>query len=299
MSSLRYFVVRALKNVKGDLFPNLASIGIIAISMLLFAAFSLIAFNLASVLKTWEDRIEVIAYLKKKIAAPQAKILVRDTLLLQGVEAVKYISSSEAMDFMETKMGSQKSLLEGIDSSVLPPSLEIKLKKDYRNATRIKEVVAQLKQFPEIEEIQYGKEWVETFSMFVHIVRVTQWILGGLLLAAMTFIIANTLQGTIDSRQEEIKIMNWVGASPSFIQVPFYVEGLIQGLLGTAVAMVMLFFLYKLFFVYITPSVKEWLLGVPLFFFPPRMILWFLSGGMVLGFFGSFVASLRILKHIG
>ena len=54
---LRYFIVRTLHNMKGNLFPNLTTIGIMAVSMLIFSIFSLIAFNLTSFLKIWEDKI--------------------------------------------------------------------------------------------------------------------------------------------------------------------------------------------------------------------------------------------------
>ena len=155
--------------------------------------------------------------------------LLKKTRLLEGVEVVRYVSPYDAMAFMETKLGRQKNLLEGIQPAVLPPSFEIQLKKEYRNSTKIKEVVSHLKKIPQFEEIQYGQEWVETFSVLVHILRLTQWILGGLLLIAIIFITSNTLQLTISSRREEIEIMHWVGASPAFIRVPFYVEGLIQG----------------------------------------------------------------------
>ena len=299
MFFLRYFFLRALNNMKGNLFPNLTTIGIITLSMLIFSTFSLIAFNLSSFLKIWEDKIEIVTYLKKNTSSSDVDDLLRSTRLLQGVESVKYVSSSDAFAFMETKLGNQKNLLEGIQPTVLPASFEIQLKKEFRNSTRIKEVVSQLKQFPQMEEIQYGQEWVETFSVIVHILRVTQWILGGLLLAAMTFIIANTLQLTIASRREEIEIMHLVGASPAFIQVPFYVEGIIQGLLGAGLAVLSLFFLYKIFFLQIDPSVEEWTVGIPILFLPPKTIASFLSGGMVLGFFGSFVASMRILKYSG
>ncbi len=299
MFFLRYFLLRAFKNMRGNLFPNLTTIGIITLSMLIFSTFSLIAFNLSSFLKIWEDKIEIVTYLKKNTSSSDVDDLLRSTRLLQGVESVKYVSSSDAFAFMETKLGNQKNLLEGIQPTVLPASFEIQLKKEFRNSTRIKEVVSQLKQFPQMEEIQYGQEWVETFSVIVHILRVTQWILGGLLLAAMTFIIANTLQLTIASRREEIEIMHLVGASPAFIQVPFYVEGIIQGLLGAGLAVLSLFFLYKIFFLQIDPSVEAWTVGLPILFLPPKTIASFLSGGMVLGFFGSFVASMRILKYSG
>ena len=267
--------------------------------MLIFSTLSLIAFNLSSLLKMWENQIEIVTYLKKNLSLAEVDGLLRNTRLLQGVESVRYVSSMDAFAFMEMKLGSQKNLLEGIQPSVLPASFEIRLKKEFRNSTRIKEVVAQLSQLPQIEEIQYGREWVETFSVIVHIVSVTQWILGGLLLAAMTFIIANTLQLAIASRREEIEIMHLVGASPAFIQIPFYVEGIIQGLLGAALAMLSLFLLYKIFFLQIAPWVREWRVEIPIFFLPPRTIVSFLSGGMVLGFFGSFIASMRILKYSG
>jgi cell division transport system permease protein len=281
----------------GNLLPNLITIGIIAISMLIFSTFTLLAFNLTNFLKIWEDKIEVIAYLKRGTPSSEVEPLLNKTRLLEGVEVVRYVSPYDAMIFMEKKLGRQKNLLEGIQPAVLPPSFEIQLKKDYRNSTKIKEVVTHLKKIPQFEEIEYGQEWVETFSVLVHILRLTQWILGGLLLVAIVFITSNTLQLTISSRREEIEVMHWVGASPGFIRVPFYVEGLIQGLLGGGLAILFLFLLHQGLFLYIPPSMQAWLAKIPVLFLPPKTIVWILLGGMVLGFFGSIVASMRVLKY--
>jgi len=281
----------------GNLFPNLITIGIIAISMLIFSTFTLLAFNLTNFLKIWEDKIEVIAYLKRGTPTSEVEPLLKKTRLLEGVEVVRYVSPYDAMAFMETKLGRQKNLLEGIQPAVLPPSFEIQMKKEYRNSTKMKEVVTQLKKIPQFEEIQYGQEWVETFSVLVHILRLTQWILGGLLLIAIVFITSNTLQLTIASRREEIEVMHWVGASPGFIRVPFYLEGLIQGLLGGGLAILFLFLLHQGLFLNIPPSMQTWLAKIPVLFLPPDTIAWILLGGMVLGFFGSIVASMRVLKY--
>jgi cell division transport system permease protein len=257
----------------------------------------LLAYNLTNFLKIWEDKIEVIAYLKRGTPSGEVEPLLDKTRLLEGVEVVRYVSPYDAMTFMEKKLGRQKNLLEGIQPAVLPPSLEIQLKKEYRNSTKIKEVVTHLKKIPQFEEIEYGQEWVETFSVLVHILRLTQWILGGLLLVAIVFITSNTLQLTISSRREEIEVMHWVGASPGFIRVPFYVEGLIQGLLGGGLAILFLFLLHQGLFLYIPPSMQAWLAKIPVLFLPPKTIVWILLGGMVLGFFGSIVASMRVLKY--
>ena len=293
---LRYMLVRPIQNMRRNLFPNVTTIGVITISVLIFSTFSLIAYNLASFLKIWEDKIEVIAYLKRKTPASEIESVFDQTRQMGGVESVKYVSPPDAMAFMESKLGRQKNLLEGIQATILPPSLELQLKKEYRNALKIGEVVSQLKQIPQIEEIQYGQEWVEMFSSLVHILRLTQWVLGGLLLVAMLFIISNTLQLTIASRREEIEIMHWVGASPSFIQVPFYIEGMIQGLLGAGLALLFLFLLQRIILLYIPLSIKDWMMRIPIFFLPLNSLIGIGLGGMVLGFLGSFMAAVRFLK---
>ena len=294
---LQYVMRRTFQNMMGNLFPNLITIGIIAISMLIFSTFTLLAYNLTNFLKIWEDKIEVIAYLKRGTPSGEVEPLLDKTRLLEGVEVVRYVSPYDAMAFMETKLGRQKNLLQGIQPAVLPPSFEIQLKKEYRNSTKIKEVVTHLKKIPQFEEIQYCQEWVETFSVLVHILRLTQWILGGLLLIAVVFITSNTLQLTISSRGEEIEVMQWVGASPAFIRVPFYLEGLIQGLLGGGLAILFLFLLHQGLFLNIPPSMQTWLAKIPVLFLPLETIIWILLGGMVLGFFGSSVASMRVLKY--
>jgi cell division transport system permease protein len=296
-SFLRYVVRRAFQNMMGNLFPNLITISIIVISILIFSTFTLLAFNLTNLLRTWEDKIEVIAYLKRGIAPSEVEPLLKRTRLLEGVENVRYISPYDAMTFMETRLGRQKNLLEGIRPAILPASFQIRLKKDYRNSTKIRELVADLKKVPQFEDIQYGQEWVETFSMLVHILRLTQWILGGLLLIAIVFITSNTLQLTVFSRREEIEVMHWVGAGPGFIRVPFYAEGLIQGLLGAGLAILFLFLLHQGLFLYLSPSMQAWLAKIPVLFLPLETIVWILLGGMVLGFFGSFVASMRVLRY--
>jgi cell division transport system permease protein len=296
---LRYVMRRALHNMQGNLFPNLTTIGVIGFSLLLFSVFSLMAFNLTAFLKVWEDRIEIHAYLKGGTSLPQVEALLKNVRSLEGVDRVNYISPFDAMAFMEKRLGSQKNLLEGIKPSILPSSLEIQVEKEYRQSARIKDLVSRLRQFPSIEEIQYGQEWVETFSTILHILRPTQWILGGLLLVATIFIVSITLQLTLSSRKEEIEIMQMVGAGPAFIQFPFYVEGMLQGLIGGGLAMLFLYLLHQFFFLNIPLPIQAWLASIPILFLPWQTILWMILGAVFLGFFGSFLASVRFLKVRG
>jgi ABC-type antimicrobial peptide transport system permease subunit len=74
-------------------------------------------------------------------------------------------------------------------------------------------------------------------------------------------------------------------------------EGLLQGLLGGGLAIFFLFLLHQGLFLYIPPSMQAWMAKLPVIFLPPETIAWILLGGTVLGFFGSFVASMRVLKY--
>ena len=90
--------------------------------------------------------------------------------------------------------------------------------------------------------------------------------------------------------------MQLVGASPSFIQVPFYIEGMIQGLLGAGLALLFLFLLQRIVLLYLPLSMKDWLLKIPILFLPLKTLTGILLGGMVLGFLGSFMAAVRFLN---
>ncbi len=92
MFFLQYVVRRTYQNMRGNLFPNLITISIIVISMLIFSTFTLLAFNLTNLLRTWEDKIEVIAYLKRGILPSEVEPLLKRTRLVEGVEDIRYIS---------------------------------------------------------------------------------------------------------------------------------------------------------------------------------------------------------------
>lgn len=292
----RYALLRAFRNMKGNLFPNLTAIGIITISLLLASIFSLIALNFSYFLKRWEEKIGLIVYLKRETPVNEVEEILAKIRELQGVESVKYISPFDAMAFLEDRLGEQKSVLDGIRPKILPPSIEIDLMREYRTSPQIKKLISKIKTIPNIEEVQYGHEWVETFSGLNHLMRLTQWILGGLLLAAIIFIISNTLQLTISSRREEIEVMKMMGASPAFIQIPFYIEGLVQGLLGAGLAIFLLYLLYEILLRTLTPLLKGWMSPIPILFFSGETIVTILAGGMVLGLLGSFIASMRFLR---
>jgi cell division transport system permease protein len=97
-------------------------------------------------------------------------------------------------------------------------------------------VANRLRAIPEIEDLQYGEEWVDRFSAVVQLARWGAGVIGGTLGVAVILIILNTIRLTLYARREEIEIMKLVGASNWFVKVPFLLEGMLQGVLGSSLA---------------------------------------------------------------
>lgn len=297
-SFLNYIFKKTIKNMEENLLPNVTTISIIGISLFIFLTFSLVAFNLSSLMNLWEKKFEIVAYLKKETPLNEIEMILKKIRTLSGVETVNYVSPFEAMEFMESRLGHQKGLLEGIKPNIFPASMEIRLEKDYWGRMKLKDVIEELKNIPQIEEIQYGKEWTETFSMVVYLVRLTQLVIGAVLIISIIFIVSNTLQLAISSRKDEIETMYILGASPAFIRIPFYMEGAIQGFLGAVMAEILLFIMYKIILITIEPVRMGWMKEIKIVFFPMERIFWFILGGILIGLIGSLISSIKFLKYI-
>ena len=148
---------------------------------------------------------------------------------------------------LEQKMPERKELLRGLPRNPLPASLEIRLRGEYQNSEGVQSLVKKLRGTPAIEELQYGSDWLDRFSAFMALLKVLGWSLGGLLLAATIFVISNTIRLNIFARRDEIEIMRSVGATGLVHPRPFYLEGILQGVLGAAFALAMLFAFFQLF----------------------------------------------------
>jgi cell division transport system permease protein len=123
-----------------------------------------------------------------------------------------------------------------------------------------------------------------------------QWILGGILFLAISFIISNTIRLTIYSRREEIEIMRLVGSTNGHIKVPFLIEGFFQGISGAALAVGLLFLLYQSFLLRSGPLVKAYFGPIVFSFLPWATIGGVITAGISLGVFGSSLSLARFLK---
>jgi len=187
-------------------------------------------------------------------------------------------------------------MLKGLPRNPLPASLEIRLKPEYRNSFGVSGLVEKLRGAKEIADLQYGSEWVERFSAFMVLFQVLGLGLGGLLLLTAIFVISNTIRLNIFARREEIEIMRLVGATGIFIRAPFYIEGILQGLLGACLALAILLVFFQLFLTKVYEPLTYLLGNFPLQFLTSRQAAELALGGLALGLLGTQVSVGRYLR---
>jgi cell division transport system permease protein len=292
-----FFVFRALRNMRQSPMLCGAAVGTVAVALTILAFFAIVVLNVQKLTRHWSEDVQVVAFID---TAPEERLLrqwIADIRGLPEVEKVEFVSSIEALKRFKKRLADDADLLEGVDLDILPASLEITLNEDSRNRVAVSTLVSRLRQNTGLSDLRYGQEWLERFEAFVSLLQLAGAILGGFLLFAALFIVANTIKLTLYARRDELEIMALVGATPMFIKSPFLLEGALQGALGGGLAVAGAYALFQLF---LRQGLDSLLLasGVErVTFLPMSWQLLLIAAGVLLGLTGSLL-SLRKLVRI-
>lgn len=296
LDTLRYFILRALRNMRQWPFLCAAAILTMAVALTTVATFFLIVVNIEQLAQHWTREIELVVYLEQPPAQDLLPQLMEQLRHYPEVESVSYISQAQAMKNFRRQLGENGSLLDGVDPELLPASFELGLKAEFRHAAGIRALSERLEGLLEIDDLRYGQEWLDRFNHFVGMLRFIGMVLGGFLLLAALFIVSNTIRLTLYARRDELEIMALVGATMKFIKLPFLLEGAIQGLLGGIMA---LFFLVLSGNLILARGLNSfWLVPAEfqLLFLSFGQQLALIGAGIVLGFLGSLTSLRRFVR---
>jgi len=265
------------------------SIVTIGVTLVLVGAFALLLQNMQGLLDQFGDELRLTAYLESGISDEVTRDLEERVRGISGVAAVQSISPQAALERFRESVGSGSMLLEGMDANPLPASLEISLSPEHRSADSFQAIIQAIEHLPGVADLSSGREWVEGYLRAVALIRGVGLGLGTILALATLLIVANTIRLGIFSRRDELEILSLVGATRAFVQTPFLLEGALQGAVGGAIALALLFVLFSL----VLPGFEfglELLVGTAPSFFSFGESLWMVAGGAALGLFGSAAA---------
>ena len=261
----------------------------VSISLFLLGVFTAITMNFSQVADKMRQRVEVEAFLKDISPAVARESVAPRMKKIRGVEGVTYISKEEALDIF--KKDSDTNPFEILDSNPLPASFRIKIREGYNNSDSIKVITEKIRAIHEVDNIVYRKQLLEVIENRAYAFQIASLIIGIILAASSIILVANTIQLAVYAKREIIRTMKLVGATPTFIRLPFLIEGVVHGLVGGFLAALFLVVVIELF---LKPIAEDVLLTIHVGFFEYLILICI---GSLLGLLGSAVAIRRFLKE--
>src|SRR5438445_2404016 len=288
LRALVYFFEEAVTSLWRSRLINALSVGTIAVSLFVLGAFLTVASNLSQVITRWTQKVQVTFYLSDRLE-PRIRQSLQDRLKDDpAVESVSSVGRDEALERFRRLFRDLQTLPDDLGENPFPASLEVTLRSDHQSPDEVRRLARAFDKAPGVEEVQYDLLWIQRLSTAVRLVRGVGAFLGGILVLAGVFTISNVIRLTVYARQDELDIMRLVGATRAYVTGPFVVEGMIQGALGGAISVAML---WVAFHVLARDAVSASdLLGHTVVFLSPALCLIAVLGGMLVGVVGSLVS---------
>ena len=277
------------RGLRASAMTSVAAIVTIAVTLMLVGSFVLLVGNMRGMLERFGVDLQVTAYLESTLSMDAARDIASKAATVEGVHRVELITPEEALERFKQTAGGE-ALMEGLDSNPLPASLEISMLADQRTAYGVQVVEQALEGLPGIAEIAKGQEWVEGYTRAAALVQFVALGLGAVLAVSALMIVANTIRLALYSREDELDILSLVGASRTFIRVPFLLEGTIQGLAGGLLAVMLLYAAFEVFSPQIQFGLSFFLGSAKPRFFEWSEVIALILSGAALGMLGSAAA---------
>lgn len=233
------------RNLRQTWMSQIMTLLTVSLSVLIFSLFYLIYTNMLTVGQQLGDDLRLIVYLEEQPVAEMQEQLRRKITAFDEVEEIRFISPEEAFDIFTEQLGKDSDVLADMPRDFLPPSIEVTPLKTLRSLNQIKLFSDYLAKLPGTLKVQYGQDWLERFFSFTRLLSIVVLLSGSLLILTTVFMVAYTIRLTIFGRHDELELLKLVGATNAYIRTPFLLEGLFQGLFGSATGLAMLFLLFR------------------------------------------------------
>jgi cell division transport system permease protein len=271
---------------------SVLSVTTIAFSLFTVGLFGLVAVNLREALRGLEERVEIVAFTLRGTPSETIAIATQDIAAFPEVRDVSYVSEEEALQRARAELVEFRDAYRDLQVNPLPASIEVRLKDGFRDAATVERVAQRLRGFGFIDDVRYGREWVQKLDHLRNITGLVGLVIGLAFAAVAVVIIGVTIRLTILQRAREISIMRLVGATNWFIRGPFLLEGALKGLLGGLLSLILCYAGYLLF-----RDKSGGTLSGLVFFRPEHMVV-IIIFGVLLGLGGSLVSVGRHLRHV-
>ena len=284
----------AFKSVFRNFSLSLASVSSTAITLIIVSIAILFTYNVNSITRHIEDVLTVIVFVDKDAKEEDVESL-KERLVYNDNIINDSIVYNSADDLKEQLSANEdlKNVLDTLDTNPLQSTYVFKVK----DVKKISDTAEEVKTYDKVAQVKYGESLANKLVSMLEVIRNACVVTVIALIFVTWFLIANTIKITIFSRRQEISIMRLVGTSNTVIKLPFLVEGLIIGIIGSIIPILLTIFGYMFLYDFVGGNLFSELivLVTPSTVVYTTSLVLLIVGGLV-GMLGSLNAVRRFLK---
>ncbi len=234
----------SFKSIGRNFSLSFASIMCTTITLILVSVAIICAANIENATKLIEDELSIVIYLDSGLSEEKINNIKMDINSQSNVSECIFKSKDEWKLEMKDFSTTYGTILDYLDNNPLLDSFQVKV----YDIEDIHKTAEYIKSIEGVKEVKYGEGMVETVVSTFDVVEKIVIVVVVALILVTAFLISNTIKLTIINRRNEIEIMRLVGASNTFIKLPFVIEGFIIGIIGSIIPICITIYGYVILF---------------------------------------------------
>lgn len=295
-SRIAYTFKQAFSQMGRNKGMNFTSVLAITAMMMILGIFFVAFLNVDLFAKSIEQDYNVVEIFLNNGTDDATKDAIKAKInTIEGIEKIEYRSKEEALKIMKNRWGESGYLLDNLERNSLPDSFLVFVKSQdigdavSKNATGLKGV----------ESVKYYQDTVRKLAKITRFIQISAVVVMAFLIIVSIIIVANTIKLTVFNRAKEIEIMKYIGATDWFVRGPFLLEGIIFGIISSAIATGLMYLVYSRVVSLVGDDIMR-ILSVPVIpatYMIPNLAIIFAALGIGIGTCGSIISIRRFLDR--
>ncbi len=277
---INFLFSESIKGLFRAKLPAFISSITIAITLVIFSI-SIYAYeNLVGFSHKFKSQFSIEVFFEKEMSIADARDLFNYIILIEGIEQGEFIDKKRASAIFRKHFNYDIKAIIG--ENPLPMGGNFDISKGYRSIDSMTRIVDAINKFQGVDEVLYQYGVVSKIDRIIQNSIGMFVVVGFFILIISIILVSNTIRLIVYAKREDIVTLNLLGATNSFIKLPFLIEGLLQGFFGSAISLFVLYFIYSMQ-IYILDSLINF---NPII--PPYIITGNIIAGIFLGLTGSY-----------
>lgn len=244
MKMIQYGIRQGLSNIWQNRLFSLAAVGTIVTCLFVLGLFYMLTSNFQYMVYNAESAVGITVFFDEGLPQEQIEYIGNEIRACKTVEQVTFISAEEAWEIFKEKMYSEGDEIGDTFGEENPLQDSASYEVYLSDVSNQENIVHMIKKMEGVRKVNSSDAVASGLSSFNTLITYVSAAIIILLLMVSVFLISTAVAMGIRVRRDEISIMQYIGATDSFIKIPFVIEGMVIGMVGAAIPLVIHWFLY-------------------------------------------------------